>query len=151
MSSKNWSVFRRERKKKERKLDVALGVLLVRGRERDKETERSSAAAARSRIHGFAKSLLTTDSAYWDGCMSIFYSAHTINNIYFFFRLLKLCFLFQGKVIVHEENNLFFFYSTKSCCQRNGYSFFSFLKITFLNKFPGITVHPLFFPLFSPF
>ncbi|XP_043462023.1 bromodomain adjacent to zinc finger domain protein 1A isoform X2 [Leptopilina heterotoma] len=43
---------------------------LVRGRERDKDTERSSAAAARSRIHGFAKSLLTTDSTNWDGYIS---------------------------------------------------------------------------------
>ncbi|XP_066598355.1 bromodomain adjacent to zinc finger domain protein 1A isoform X2 [Prorops nasuta] len=38
----------------------------VRGRERERETERPCAAAARSRIHGFAKSLLTTESTDWD-------------------------------------------------------------------------------------
>ncbi|XP_016840706.1 bromodomain adjacent to zinc finger domain protein 1A isoform X2 [Nasonia vitripennis] len=36
------------------------------GREKDKETERSSAAMARSRIHGFAKSLLSKESKDWD-------------------------------------------------------------------------------------
>ncbi|XP_044011620.1 bromodomain adjacent to zinc finger domain protein 1A isoform X2 [Aphidius gifuensis] len=40
---------------------------IVKGREREKETERSCAAAARTRIHGFAKSLLSTDtSSWWD-------------------------------------------------------------------------------------
>ncbi|XP_043271463.1 bromodomain adjacent to zinc finger domain protein 1A isoform X2 [Venturia canescens] len=39
---------------------------IVRGRERERDNERLSAAAARSRIHGFVKTLLTTDSADWD-------------------------------------------------------------------------------------
>ncbi|XP_072750012.1 bromodomain adjacent to zinc finger domain protein 1A isoform X1 [Anoplolepis gracilipes] len=38
----------------------------VRGRERERDKERLCAAAARSRIHGFAKSLLTTESTDWD-------------------------------------------------------------------------------------
>ncbi|XP_076392535.1 ATP-dependent chromatin assembly factor large subunit isoform X2 [Megachile rotundata] len=38
----------------------------VRGRERERDKERQCAAAARSRIHGFAKSLLTTESTDWD-------------------------------------------------------------------------------------
>lgn len=48
-------------------------MLLVRGRERERDKERLCAAAARSRIHGFAKSLLTTESTDWDGlyCISI--------------------------------------------------------------------------------
>ncbi|XP_046750522.1 bromodomain adjacent to zinc finger domain protein 1A isoform X3 [Diprion similis] len=44
----------------------ALGMLPARGRERERDRERVSAAAARSRIHGFAKSLLTTESTDWD-------------------------------------------------------------------------------------
>ncbi|XP_011504355.1 PREDICTED: bromodomain adjacent to zinc finger domain protein 1A isoform X2 [Ceratosolen solmsi marchali] len=39
---------------------------VVKGREKERETERSSAAAARSRIHGFAKSLLTKEPKDWD-------------------------------------------------------------------------------------
>jgi hypothetical protein len=42
-------------------------LLAVKSREKERETERSSAAAARSRIHGFAKSLLTKESKDWDG------------------------------------------------------------------------------------
>ncbi|XP_011303501.1 bromodomain adjacent to zinc finger domain protein 1A isoform X2 [Fopius arisanus] len=44
----------------------------VRGRERERETERQCAAAARFRIHGFAKSLLSTESSNWwdDGSTS---------------------------------------------------------------------------------
>ncbi|XP_034176912.2 ATP-dependent chromatin assembly factor large subunit isoform X2 [Osmia lignaria lignaria] len=38
----------------------------VRGRERERDGERQCAAAARSRIHGFAKSLLTTESTDWE-------------------------------------------------------------------------------------
>ncbi|XP_012057721.1 PREDICTED: bromodomain adjacent to zinc finger domain protein 1A [Atta cephalotes] len=38
----------------------------VRGHERERNKERLCAAAARSRIHGFAKSLLTTESTDWD-------------------------------------------------------------------------------------
>ncbi|XP_015181281.1 PREDICTED: bromodomain adjacent to zinc finger domain protein 1A isoform X2 [Polistes dominula] len=38
----------------------------VRGRERERDKERLCAAAARSRIHGFAKNLLTTESTDWD-------------------------------------------------------------------------------------
>ncbi|KYN28417.1 Bromodomain adjacent to zinc finger domain protein 1A [Trachymyrmex cornetzi] len=38
----------------------------VRGYERERNKERLCAAAARSRIHGFAKSLLTTESTDWD-------------------------------------------------------------------------------------
>ncbi|XP_011172967.1 bromodomain adjacent to zinc finger domain protein 1A isoform X1 [Solenopsis invicta] len=38
----------------------------VRGREKERDKERLCAAAARSRIHGFAKSLLTTESTDWD-------------------------------------------------------------------------------------
>ncbi|EFN63819.1 Bromodomain adjacent to zinc finger domain protein 1A [Camponotus floridanus] len=41
-------------------------VTKVRGRERERDKERLCAAAARSRIHGFAKSLLTTESTDWD-------------------------------------------------------------------------------------
>lgn len=42
-------------------------VLSARGQERERDRERVCAAAARSRIHGFAKSLLTTESTDWDG------------------------------------------------------------------------------------
>ncbi|XP_063977638.1 bromodomain adjacent to zinc finger domain protein 1A isoform X2 [Diachasmimorpha longicaudata] len=44
----------------------------VKGRERERETERQCAAAARFRIHGFAKSLLSTESSNWwdDGSAS---------------------------------------------------------------------------------
>ncbi|KAG7202578.1 hypothetical protein KM043_009773 [Ampulex compressa] len=38
----------------------------VRGRERERDKGRLCAAAARSRIHGFAKSLLTTESTDWE-------------------------------------------------------------------------------------
>lgn len=46
-------------------------MLIVRGRERERDKERLCAAAARSRIHGFAKSLLTTESTDWDGLYRI--------------------------------------------------------------------------------
>ncbi|XP_012285440.1 bromodomain adjacent to zinc finger domain protein 1A isoform X2 [Orussus abietinus] len=42
----------------------------ARERERERETERLCAAAARSRIHGFAKSLLTRESTDWDDSTS---------------------------------------------------------------------------------
>ncbi|XP_012164358.1 bromodomain adjacent to zinc finger domain protein 1A isoform X3 [Bombus terrestris] len=48
--------------RKERKTNIRY----VRGRERERDKERLCAAAARSRIHGFAKSLLTTESTDWD-------------------------------------------------------------------------------------
>ncbi|CAK9822646.1 Bromodomain adjacent to zinc finger domain protein 1A [Anthophora retusa] len=48
--------------KKDRKMNIKY----VRGRERERDKERLCAAAARSRIHGFAKSLLTTESTDWD-------------------------------------------------------------------------------------
>ncbi|EZA54009.1 Bromodomain adjacent to zinc finger domain protein 1A [Ooceraea biroi] len=51
-----WSCFKCKNKRR--------NATKVRGRERDKE--RLCAAAARSRIHGFAKSLLTTESTDWD-------------------------------------------------------------------------------------
>ncbi|KZC06179.1 Bromodomain adjacent to zinc finger domain protein 1A [Dufourea novaeangliae] len=50
---------------KDRK-DRRSGTKHVRGRERERDKERQCAAAARSRIHGFAKSLLTTESTDWD-------------------------------------------------------------------------------------
>ncbi|XP_076667280.1 ATP-dependent chromatin assembly factor large subunit isoform X4 [Andrena cerasifolii] len=50
---------------KDRK-DRRTGTKYVRGRERERDKERLCAAAARSRIHGFAKSLLTTESTDWD-------------------------------------------------------------------------------------
>ena len=55
---------------------------IVRGRERDREAERSCAVAARSRIHGFAKSLLNID---WDGlyCICVLYIAFYIIYIYY--------------------------------------------------------------------
>ncbi|XP_014205969.1 bromodomain adjacent to zinc finger domain protein 1A isoform X2 [Copidosoma floridanum] len=40
--------------------------IVTQGREKDRETKRSSAAAARSRIYGFAKSLLSKESKDWD-------------------------------------------------------------------------------------
>lgn len=46
-------------------------MFLVRGREKERDKERLCAAAARSRIHGFAKSLLTTESTDWDGLYHI--------------------------------------------------------------------------------
>ncbi|EFN82387.1 Bromodomain adjacent to zinc finger domain protein 1A [Harpegnathos saltator] len=46
--------------------DKRRNVTKVRGRERERDKERLCAAAARSRIHGFAKSLLTTESTDWD-------------------------------------------------------------------------------------
>ncbi|XP_061930986.1 bromodomain adjacent to zinc finger domain protein 1A isoform X2 [Apis cerana] len=54
--------------RRDRKMNIkyVLIVLLVRGRERERDKERLCAAAARSRIHGFAKSLLTTESTDWD-------------------------------------------------------------------------------------
>ncbi|KAL7301539.1 hypothetical protein TKK_0005971 [Trichogramma kaykai] len=39
---------------------------VIKGRERDRESERSSAATARSRIHGFAKSLLSREIKDWN-------------------------------------------------------------------------------------
>ncbi|XP_076638014.1 ATP-dependent chromatin assembly factor large subunit isoform X2 [Colletes latitarsis] len=48
------------------KKDKRSGTKYVRGRERERDKERLCAAAARSRIHGFAKSLLTTESTDWD-------------------------------------------------------------------------------------
>ncbi|XP_053985965.1 bromodomain adjacent to zinc finger domain protein 1A isoform X2 [Hylaeus volcanicus] len=48
------------------KKDKRSGAKYVRGRERERDKERLCAAAARSRIHGFAKSLLTTESTDWD-------------------------------------------------------------------------------------
>ncbi|OAD56919.1 Bromodomain adjacent to zinc finger domain protein 1A [Eufriesea mexicana] len=50
---------------KDRK-DRKTNIKYVRGRERERDKERLCAAAARSRIHGFAKSLLTTESTDWD-------------------------------------------------------------------------------------
>ncbi|XP_033314285.1 bromodomain adjacent to zinc finger domain protein 1A isoform X3 [Bombus bifarius] len=50
---------------KDRK-DRKTNIRYVRGRERERDKERLCAAAARSRIHGFAKSLLTTESTDWD-------------------------------------------------------------------------------------
>ncbi|XP_043511870.1 bromodomain adjacent to zinc finger domain protein 1A isoform X2 [Frieseomelitta varia] len=50
---------------KDRK-DRRANMKYVRGRERERDKERLCAAAARSRIHGFAKSLLTTESTDWD-------------------------------------------------------------------------------------
>ncbi|XP_031833617.2 ATP-dependent chromatin assembly factor large subunit isoform X3 [Nomia melanderi] len=50
---------------KDRK-DRRTNIKNVRGRERERDKERLCAAAARSRIHGFAKSLLTTESTDWD-------------------------------------------------------------------------------------
>ncbi|XP_076765181.1 ATP-dependent chromatin assembly factor large subunit isoform X3 [Xylocopa sonorina] len=50
---------------KDRK-DRRTNLKYVRGRERERDKERLCAAAARSRIHGFAKSLLTTESTDWD-------------------------------------------------------------------------------------
>ncbi|XP_076166810.1 ATP-dependent chromatin assembly factor large subunit isoform X4 [Ptiloglossa arizonensis] len=56
----------KDKKDKRSSTKHALIVLLVRGRERERDKERLCAAAARSRIHGFAKSLLTTESTDWD-------------------------------------------------------------------------------------
>ncbi|KAI4495858.1 hypothetical protein M0802_008264 [Mischocyttarus mexicanus] len=57
----------KERRKHVSKFDFSVFTMfLVRGRERERDKERLCAAAARSRIHGFAKNLLTTESTDWD-------------------------------------------------------------------------------------
>lgn len=69
-------------------------MLIVRGRERERDKERLCAAAARSRIHGFAKSLLTTESTDWEGlyctpffivCIYICVCSITMANLFLFF------------------------------------------------------------------
>ncbi|XP_070159945.1 bromodomain adjacent to zinc finger domain protein 1A isoform X2 [Polyergus mexicanus] len=57
-----WSCFKCKAKRR--------NATKVRGRERERDKERLCAAAARSRIHGFAKSLLTTESTDWDDSAS---------------------------------------------------------------------------------
>lgn len=101
-------------------------MLIVRGRERERDKERLCAAAARSRIHGFAKSLLTTESTDWDGlyripffyficvrarfaCVCVyvaFFPLHEIEMIISFILLSVILFLVSWENAIHEQSSI---------------------------------------------